>query len=139
MVARGGQKEEAMRSPQSRRGWLRLVAASLVTALSILTGTTTAAAGVAPPSPSTASTGPGSGIGAPVINATAISICAKVADKAGFSFAHMVNTPHGPVRKIVVAVAVAMAESSCNPNALNVNSNGCRDRGLWQIDDCAHP
>jgi hypothetical protein len=50
-----------------------------------------------------------------------------------------VNTSQGPVRQIVLAVAVAMAESSCNPNAVYTNPGGCRDRGLWQIDDCYHP
>ncbi len=72
-------------------------------------------------------------------SAAAIDTCLKVAAKAGFSYTGTVNTSHGPVRQIVVAVAVAMAESSCNPNAVYTNSNGCRDRGLWQIDDCAHP
>jgi hypothetical protein len=38
-----------------------------------------------------------------------------------------------------VAVAVGLAESSCNPSAVYTNPNGCRDRGLWQIDNCAWP
>jgi hypothetical protein len=37
------------------------------------------------------------------------------------------------------AVAVALAESGGNPVAVNVNSNGSRDRGLWQINNKYHP
>lgn len=37
------------------------------------------------------------------------------------------------------AVLVAVKESSLNPQAVNVNRNGSRDRGLWQINDRAHP
>jgi hypothetical protein len=74
-----------------------------------------------------------------VVPAAAIDSCATVAYKAGFSYTANVSTSQGDVRQIVVAVAVAMAESSCNPNAVFTNPGGCRDRGLWQIDDCAHP
>ena len=35
---------------------------------------------------------------------------------------------------IVVAIAIAMAESGCNPNATHNNSNGTQDQGLWQIN-----
>jgi Lysozyme like domain/Ricin-type beta-trefoil lectin domain len=62
-------------------------------------------------------------------------VCAKVAAKAGFSYTHTVDG----LPQMVVAVSVAMAESSCNFTAEFVNSNGCVDRGLWQIDNCAHP
>lgn len=33
-----------------------------------------------------------------------------------------------------IAAAVALAESSGNPSAINYNSNGSVDRGLWQIN-----
>jgi hypothetical protein len=113
---------------------------ALAVALTVLVGATPAAASDAPPPASSpASVNPGTGTAPDAIAATAISVCAKVADKAGFSFADMVSTSQGPVRQIVLAIAVAMAESSCNPSAVYTNPNGCRDRGLWQIDSCAHP
>ena len=31
-------------------------------------------------------------------------------------------------------LAIMMAESSCNPNALNTNSDGSNDSGLFQIN-----
>lgn len=37
------------------------------------------------------------------------------------------------------AVAIAMAESGGNAQAVNVNTNGSRDRGLWQINNQAWP
>ncbi|MER6100747.1 transglycosylase SLT domain-containing protein, partial [Streptomyces sp. NPDC001728] len=42
---------------------------------------------------------------------------------------------------LVTAVAVALAESSCNPSAYNVTNNTppSTDRGLWQINDYWHP
>ena len=66
-------------------------------------------------------------------------VCAKVAAKAGYSFTRTVSTSLGPQPQLVVAIAVAMAESSCNPRALNVNSGGSRDRGLWQMNSVYHP
>lgn len=43
--------------------------------------------------------------------------------------------------QIVVAVAVALAESGGNPRAVGVNADRwrSRDRGLWQINDHWHP
>jgi hypothetical protein len=82
-----------------------------------------------------AAEGPGLRAPADSISATAAQTCAAVAAKAGFSYARSV----AGYPQMVVAVAVAMAESSCNPSAEYVNSNGCVDRGLWQIDNCAHP
>jgi hypothetical protein len=47
--------------------------------------------------------------------------------------------------RLVVAGAIAMAESSGSPTAVGRNGptrgcpNGSRDRGLWQINDCYHP
>lgn len=61
-------------------------------------------------------------------------LCAKVAQQAGF-----------PASSMVTAVAIALAESSCDPNKTNKNGssgdcpNGSTDRGLWQINDCYHP
>ncbi|MBM7077684.1 transglycosylase SLT domain-containing protein [Micromonospora humida] len=68
------------------------------------------------------------------VNAVGIDLCAQVAYAAGFR-----NNP------LVTAVAVAMAESSCNPSAVGSNGptagcpNGSLDRGLWQINNCYHP
>ncbi|MEU8261595.1 RICIN domain-containing protein [Micromonospora sp. NPDC048999] len=67
----------------------------------------------------------------------AATVCAKVAAKAGFSYTENVSTSAGNVRKIVIAVAVAMAESSCNPSAKGQNP-GSIDRGLWQINNYYH-
>lgn len=36
---------------------------------------------------------------------------------------------------LVIAVAVALAESAGNPYAVNTNVNGSVDHGLWQIND----
>lgn len=65
-------------------------------------------------------------------------MCAKVAAKAGFSFNRTVATSLGQEPQIIVAIAVAMAESSCSPSAVNVNSGGSRDRGLWQMNSYYH-
>jgi len=60
--------------------------------------------------------------------------CARAADRAGWSGTDL-----------VVATAIAMAESGCNPSATGTNGptqgcpNGSRDRGAWQINDCYHP
>ncbi|MFD7907496.1 transglycosylase SLT domain-containing protein [Kitasatospora sp. NPDC059747] len=59
--------------------------------------------------------------------ATGIDLCAQVAKQAGFSR-----------DTLVTAIAVAMAESHCNPQASHVNSNGTVDYGLWQINT-VHP
>jgi hypothetical protein len=100
-----------------------------------------AAASAQPPTPTPASLNPGSGASPSAIPATASDLCASVAYKAGFS---STNYPDGQHRAIVLAVAVAMAESSCSPPATNQNGptsgcpNGSIDRGLWQINDCYH-
>jgi hypothetical protein len=44
-----------------------------------------------------------------------------------------------PADQLAIAVAIAMAESGLNPSATNVNTNGSVDRGLWQINNAAHP
>jgi hypothetical protein len=53
---------------------------------------------------------------------------AGYARQAGFS---------GPA--LVTAVAVALAESGGRTDATNVNRNGSTDRGVWQLNDKAHP
>lgn len=77
---------------------------------------------------------PAGGAKAPV----ATIMCAKVAAKAGFSFTKTVATSAGAQPQIVVAIAVAMAESSCTPRAKNVNEGGSVDRGLWQMNSRYH-
>lgn len=86
-----------------------------------------------------ASLNPGTGVSPNAITAASISICTKVAAKAGFSFNRTVGTALGQEPQIVVAVSIAMAESSCNPSATNINTNGSEDRGLWQINNFAWP
>jgi hypothetical protein len=62
-------------------------------------------------------------------------LCAHVGDQAGFRRGD----------RLVLAVAVGLAESGCNPGATHRNSgsHGCPggsiDRGLWQINGCSHP
>lgn len=87
---------------------------------------------------STASENPGTGTPAAQIAASAIDTCVKVAAKAGFSFTSMDRTALGNERYIAVAVSIAMAESSCNPSATNINTDGSEDRGLWQINNVFH-
>jgi len=59
--------------------------------------------------------------------------CAKAARNAGWTDANL-----------VIATAVALAESGCDPKAVGNNppTEGCpsgsRDRGAWQINDCYH-
>ena len=40
---------------------------------------------------------------------------------------------------LVTAIAISFAESSFIPHNILVNTGGSRDRGLWQINDKAHP
>jgi len=64
------------------------------------------------------------------ISTDAADLCARVATAAGFS------------RTVAVtAVAVAMAESACNPSASSSNNDSyhSKDRGLWQINSYWHP
>lgn len=88
-----------------------------------------------------ASLNPGTRVSPAVIPMAAVDTCADDAYKAGIPY----NKSVAGYPAIVVAVSVALAESSCNPNAKNVNGptsgcpNGSTDRGLWQINDCYHP
>lgn len=68
--------------------------------------------------------------GASPASAASSDLCAQTGYDAGF---------RGD--GLVTAVAVALAESSCNPSATNVQNNTppSRDRGLWQINDYWHP
>ena len=86
-----------------------------------------------------ASLNPGDGVPAADLAASDIDTCYAVAAKAGFSFNKTVSTALGEEPQIVVALSVAMAESSCNPSATNINTNGSEDRGLWQINNAAWP
>jgi hypothetical protein len=102
---------------------MRRVVIALLTCLLAAAGTTAA-------TPAGASAAPQTNL-----NPVGIDLCAQVAWNAGFR-----NNP------LVTAIAVAMAESSCNPNAQGWNGpdgyycyNGSWDRGLWQINDCWHP
>jgi Lysozyme like domain len=60
-------------------------------------------------------------------------LCAQVGARAGFAG-----------RGLVVAVAIGLAESSCNRLARGYNeaTHGCPsgsvDRGMWQINSCYH-
>jgi hypothetical protein len=91
--------------------------------------------------PAVASLGAGTNAPAADISAAAASTCANVAYKAGFPY----NKTVAGYPIIVVAVAVALAESSCNTAAQGPNGptsgcpNGSTDRGLWQINNCYQP
>jgi uncharacterized protein YgiM (DUF1202 family) len=66
--------------------------------------------------------------------ATGADLCAQTGYNAGLR-----GNP------LVTAVAVALAESGCNPSATGYNgptagcASGSTDRGLWQINNCYHP
>jgi hypothetical protein len=72
------------------------------------------------------------------ITAAAASTCARAAYKAGFPMDSFTRTERGNYRTIVVAVAIGMAESGCNPTAVN-GSGSCASRGIWQIEQCYWP
>ncbi|MGW2369734.1 transglycosylase SLT domain-containing protein, partial [Streptomyces sp. NPDC001667] len=68
-------------------------------------------------------------VGASPAQADPSDLCAQVGYNAGFRG-----------EALELAVAVALAESSCNPSAHNTsgNSPASTDRGLWQINDYWH-
>jgi hypothetical protein len=72
------------------------------------------------------------------ITAAVGATCATAAYKAGFTMDSFTRTQIGNYRTIVVAVAIGMAESGCNPGALN-GSGACASRGVWQIEQCYWP
>ncbi|HEV2348070.1 MAG TPA: ricin-type beta-trefoil lectin domain protein [Actinocrinis sp.] len=131
------------RGARARRGAsLALAGGMLAAAVVAATGSAWASAtpGASPTATQRmASLNPGTGVSPNAITAADISICTKVAAKAGFSFNRTVGTVLGQEPQIVVAVSIAMAESSCNPSATNINTNGSEDRGLWQINNAAWP
>jgi hypothetical protein len=59
---------------------------------------------------------------------TGIRLCVQVGFYAGFR----IDSPRG--NTLQTAVAIAMAESSCSPNATHQNTNHTTDTGLWQIN-----
>jgi lysozyme-like protein len=90
-----------------------------------------AAAAAADPGPARpASLGPGVTAAA---TPAAADLCARVASTAGFRS-----------DRLVMAVAIGLAESDCTTGARHPNgaTAGCPygslDRGLWQINDCYH-
>jgi hypothetical protein len=86
-----------------------------------------------------ASGNPGGATPASAMATSAEELCARVATKAGFSYDRTVSTALGKEPQIVVAISVALAESSCNPSAVYHDANGSEDRGLWQINNEAWP
>ena len=69
-----------------------------------------------------------------VVARAAVDRCAGVARNAGYRTRS----------RLVTAVAIGMAESTCRASARHRNgpTRGCRDgltdRGMWQINDCYH-
>ncbi|GAA1982653.1 ricin-type beta-trefoil lectin domain protein [Catenulispora subtropica] len=129
----------------SRRaaGRRRVLAGLLTVALAVLGGVAGPAGAASASSPHADGThrAPQALVAAGSAKARASTImCTKVAAKAGFSFTKTVGTSLGPQPQLVVAVAVAMAESGCVPHAKNVNDDGGSvDRGLWQMNSRYHP
>jgi hypothetical protein len=80
----------------------------------------------------------GDGVPASADTASAAALCAQDAYKAGFPY----NQDVAGYPSIVVAVAIGLAESGCNPSATNTNGptsgcpNGSTDQGLWQVNNC---
>ena len=80
--------------------------------------------------PASVGNGASAGTVRPMVSDSAADLCAQVGSNAGF--------PHD--NRLVTAVAVGLAESSCNPSATYVNPGGNgTDRGLWQINSKYHP
>jgi hypothetical protein len=105
----------------------------------------------APPRP--ASVGPGLLAPPSSIPFSQAQTCGLVAAKAGFSYTNYISTNYGSQPVIVVAVAIALAESSCTSNVYLCNPSltqgyyppvSCPsgttsyDRGLWQINSYYH-
>jgi hypothetical protein len=137
-----------MASCSARLTGLTGLAGLLVVASSAVLLALPAGAAVAPPAavPSATAGNPatlnaGDGVSPSAIAATAAGQCASAAYKAGFPY----NRDVAGYPSIVVAVAIGLAESSCNPAASNSNgaTSGCpdgsTDRGLWQINNCYQP
>lgn len=100
-----------------------------------------------------ASVGPGVRPAPRTIALSNAQVCGAVAAKAGFSYNNYISTNAGSYPVIVVAVAVALAESGCQWNIYLCNPSlaygynppvSCPygttsyDRGLWQINSYYH-
>src|SRR5215470_4586234 len=153
-----------VRRPASRHWARRSAARTLggVAAVAALTGLVTAATPSAsaarPPVPSASAPAPaseGPGLLPPPhsIAYTNAQVCGAVAAKGGFSYTTDISTNAGSYPVIVVAVAVALAESGCQYNIYLCNPSlaagyyppvscpagtGSYDRGLWQINSYYH-
>ena len=150
---------------KARRSVARIL--SGLAALAALTGLVMAAAPGAsaakPPVPSASAPGPASALPASEgpgllpsphsIAYTNAQVCGAVAAKGGFSYNTFISTNAGSYPIIVVAVAVALAESGCQYNIYLCNPSlvqgyhppvscpagtGSYDRGLWQINSYYH-
>ena len=130
---------------RAARRFILLPALSVLLAAGGLLAQSGAASASAGPAPAAghlrpASLGPGLGRPARDDTVSEAYVCAKVAAKAGLSYTTRVHANNGgSYPEIVLAVAIALAESSCSPGATYTNPDGCVDRGLWQIDSCAWP
>ena len=151
-----------VRRPAPRDWARRSVGRTLggLAALSALTGlaitATPSASAAKPPVPSAsapASEGPGLLPRPRSIAYTNAQVCGAVAAKGGFSYNTDISTNAGSYPIIVVAVAVALAESGCQYNIYLCNPSlaqgyyppvscpagtGSYDRGLWQINSYYH-
>ena len=147
--------------PASRYRARRSVARTLG-CLAALTGlvlaATPGASAAKPPVPSAsapapASEGPGLLPQPRSIAYTNAQVCGAVAAKGGFSYNTYIRTNAGSYPVIVVAVAVALAESGCQYNVYLCDPSlvhgyyppvscpagtGSYDRGLWQINSYYH-
>jgi Lysozyme like domain len=83
--------------------------------------------------------GPDSLPNAAQISSSQEDTCAVAAFKAGVGYTPALSTNDGSYPPILVAIAVGLAESTCNPAATDDDSNGSVDRGIWQINNEAHP
>jgi Lysozyme like domain len=144
MILRHDSRASDHRRVTCRRVLAGLAAVGLISGLGLMAGTS-AHASTAVPRMATAtvvtpaSEGPGALPNPAAISASTESTCAVAAFKAGFRYTPSISTNDGSYPPILVAIAVGLAESSCDPGASFTNSNGCVDRGLWQIDNCAWP
>jgi Lysozyme like domain len=129
---------------------------ALLTLACMVMGATPGAFASKQPTPSASAPGSvGPGV-RPAPRSMAVSnaqVCGAVAAKAGFSYHNYISTNAGSYPVIVVAVAVALAESGCQWNIYLCNPSlaygyyppvscphgtASYDRGLWQINSYYH-
>jgi IMP dehydrogenase/GMP reductase len=147
-------RDAAVRSRHGSTALLRVLGGVLAasTLAALLAAAAPAAVASPPPAPSASApvtVGPGLVQNPRSISLSAAQTCGAVAAKAGFSFNNYISTNKGSYPVIVVAVAVALAESSCQGNVYLCNPSlhagyyppvSCPagttsdDRGLWQIN-----